>query len=143
MTGPERSRSGFEFRLTLRQRRLRVLTAVVLVTIGAMVGLGMTHPFFRSAGSPEVRSLAREAVIARRYGMKPRPEAERARRAAAVRIAFIGVYWSVCLLLSGLLLILAWLDVREIRRKLAEARSTIAGPGPPQDGTTGCGAREP
>lgn len=121
-----RAHAGFEFRLTARQRRLRVLTAVVILMIGAMVATGVTHPFFRSAGSEEVRALARQAVVARRAGRPAPPEAERARRAAAVRVAFIGAYWSACFVLSGALLILAWLDVREIRRKLLEAQRALS-----------------
>ena len=97
-----------------------------MLTIGLMVAAGVTHPFFRSAGSAEVRSLAREAVIARRSGMPARPEAEQARRAAAVRVAFIGAYWSVCFLLSAALLVLAWLDVREVRRRLLETQRALS-----------------
>jgi hypothetical protein len=126
-------RTGFDFRLTLRQRRLRVLTGLVIVMIVGMVGFGTRHPFFRSAGSPGVRALAREAVIARREGREPAPDAERARRAAAVRVAVIGAYWCGCFALSGVLLILAWLDVREIRRKLVEAQRVLARSDPAQD----------
>ncbi len=122
-TGP--AGQGFDLRLTLRQRRLRVLTAVVLALIVGMVAFGARHPFFRSAGQPAVRALARQAVAARRAGAPVARSAERARRAVAVRLAFIGAYWSVCFLLSGVLLVLAWLDVREVRRKLLAARMSM------------------
>ncbi|MBM3494872.1 MAG: hypothetical protein FJX72_11235 [Armatimonadetes bacterium] len=134
MSEPRRERQGFDFRLTLRQRRLRVLTAFVVLLILGMVGFGVRHPFFRSAGEPEVRALARQAVVARRMGQTPSSEAERARRAAAVRIAFIGAYWSGCFLLSGALLVLAWLDAREIRRKLVDAQRTLARSDPTRHG---------
>ncbi len=136
--------AGFEFRLTMRQRRLRVLTMFVILLIGAMVAVGVRHPFFRSAGSPGVRALAREAVMARRSGRPATAKAERARRAAAVRVAFIGAYWSLCFMLSGSLLILAWLDVREIRRGLMEAQRAVmrdgpfvCSPSPPRDSRDG------
>ncbi|NLI00266.1 MAG: hypothetical protein GX446_12340 [Chthonomonadales bacterium] len=130
MDKPGSERPGFDFGPTLRQRRLRVLSAFVLLLILTLVAVGVTQPFFRNAGSAEVRALAREAILARRSGREPTPQAERARRAAAVRVAVIGAYWSLCFLLSGVLLILAWLDVREIRRKLDDARRRLTGAGP-------------
>lgn len=99
-----------------------MLSVVILAAIIALLANGMTHPFFRSVGNAMVRDLARQAVQARRAGLEPSPEAERARRAVAVRIATIGAYWTLCFGLTGVLLVLAWLDVREIRRKLLAAR---------------------
>jgi hypothetical protein len=119
----------------MRQRRLRVLTALVLALIVVMVTFGLSHPFFRSVGGAGVRALARQAVVARRVGTPVARSAERARRAVAVRLAFIGAYWSVCFMLSGVLLVLAWLDVREIRRKLLAARLSMVRPGASSEAT--------
>jgi hypothetical protein len=119
---PKASPSRFDFRPSMRQRRLRVLAAAVLLTIIAMVITGVTNSFFRSPGDPQVQELAREAIAARREHRQPSPEAERARQAVTTRLTFIGGYWAVCLGLSCLLVLLAWLDVREIRRRLLAAQ---------------------
>lgn len=143
MRGSGTASGGLDFRLTLRQRRLRVVTAVVLLLVVGMVGLGLNHPFFRSAGDPEVRGLARQAVFARTANQTPSEEAERARRAIVVRIATIGAYWSLCFALSVVLLVLAWLDVREVRRKLLDARvSMLQRSEPPPDGRSGRGGQD-
>lgn len=132
MAVPSGERVRFDFRPTLRQRRLRVLSAVVLLIILSLVAAGVTQPFFRSVGSPQVRELARQAMMDKRAGRTPTARAEHARRAAAVRVAVIGAYWTLCFLLSALLLILAWLDVREVRKKLLAAQRQLAELHPPR-----------
>jgi hypothetical protein len=94
--------SWLQFSLSPQQRRLRTVTAVVLVVILLMIVFGMTSPFFHPA---------RPAVLTPRL-----------QKALTVRILFIGSYWIVCTLLACSLIVLAWLDLREVRRKLSEAR---------------------
>lgn len=113
----------FDFRLTARQRRLRYSAAIIIVALLLLVGTGLRHPFFRSVGSPTVRDLARTAIQYERAGRTPPPEAERARRAVTVRLTVIAAYWTLCFSLSAVLVLLAWMDVREIRRKLMDAHS--------------------
>lgn len=113
------------FALTPRQRRLRVVTLTVLVLVGAMIAVGVRAPFFRSAGSPAIRALAREALVARREDRPVRPAAVRASRAVRVRLIAIYLYWTCCILLTTSLFVLAWLDMREVQRKLARARRDI------------------
>ncbi|NUQ71054.1 MAG: hypothetical protein HUU17_09565 [Chthonomonadales bacterium] len=117
---------SLDFRLTHRQRRLRTLTAVILLTIGAMVVFGLSHPFFRSSGDTQIRRLAREAVLLRHAGGTPDAAGDRARRVVAVRLTLIALYWSVCFCLTALLVVLAWLDAREVRRRLLLSRSAMA-----------------
>lgn len=114
----------FDFRLTARQRRLRTLAGVVLIAVLAMAVTGLTHPFFRSVGNVETRNLARMAYLQRRAGRQPAPEAERARRAVAVRLVIIGAYWTVCLILSAVLVVLAWMDIRELRRRFMQGQAS-------------------
>ena len=89
--------------LSPKQRRLRAVTLVILTMVIMMVVAGATHPFFRPAGRPPVMT-------------------ERIEQAIKVKILMIGFYWITCLLLTTTLFILAWLDLREVRRKLLLAR---------------------
>lgn len=114
--------------LTPRQRRLRVITAVLLVLIVGMVGTGILHPFFRSLASPEVLEKVRQERIAarqaRQSGLPPSPLSAQS-RAVTVKLIFLYFYWTVCFLLALSLIIVAWLDLREVRRKLLAARRTL------------------
>lgn len=91
--------------LTLRQRRLRLITAVLLAVIGVMVTTGALHPFFR------LRRLAPGEVLT-----------EELRRAMAAKALFILGYWTLCLLLAFSLFLLAWLYIRDVRLQLLIAQ---------------------
>jgi hypothetical protein len=91
--------------LSPRQRRLRVITAIVFIVLGVMIFVGFSHPFFH----PVVPPFASLAV----------------RRAFAVRALFIMLYWSICFVLLFSLVIVAWLDYREIKLKMLMARRDI------------------
>ena len=90
------------FSLSPRQRRLRVITLLILVGVILMIVVGLTHPFFRPV---------RPAVLTPRIA-----------RALKVKILIIGLYWISCSLLTASLFLMAWLDLREVRRKLLRAR---------------------
>jgi len=102
MTEPEERTRRLGWRLSLRQRRLRVITGALLVAIAAMIAVGMTHPFFRIT--------------------RPRTMTRAIRRALAVQGMMILGWWTVCFILAFALFLVAWLDIREIRRSLAAAR---------------------
>jgi hypothetical protein len=87
--------------LTPRRRRLRVLTVLVLLAVIAMVLYGTRDPFFALPSGPVVAA---------------------ARHAVAVRALIILLYWTFCMFLGLSLVVLAWLDLREIRRALMAAR---------------------
>lgn len=93
------------FTLTPRQRRLRVVTLLILVTIAVMIIFAMTHPFFRIQPPPTVTPAIRKAL--------------------AVKGLMILGYWTVCLALTMGLILVAWLDLREIRRKIVMAQRDI------------------
>ncbi len=95
-----------DFSLTPRQRRYRAATAVLLVIIIAMIVYGRTSPFFR-VGSHRVLT----------------PLAVKALKAKAI---FLFGYWSVCLILAFFLVLIAWLEIREIRRKANAVRRDFA-----------------
>ena len=88
--------------LTPRQRRLRVLTVVILAAVILMIIVGLTHPFFRPTRPPVLT--------------------DQVRRALQAKVLIVGFYWIFCALLATSLFILAWLDLREVRRKLLLAR---------------------
>jgi hypothetical protein len=93
------------FELTPRQKRLRRITAALLLFIAAQVAIGVLHPFFRP-----VRPLQLTPTI---------------ERALKVKIIFIFGYWTLCLLLVMCLVLVAWMDLREVRRKFLVARRDI------------------
>ena len=88
--------------LTPRQRRLRVLTFVILAAVHIMLEVGLTHPFFRPTRPPVMTEQIKKAI--------------------QVKILMVGFYWISCALLTTTLFILAWLDLREVRKKLLLAR---------------------
>jgi hypothetical protein len=131
---PDPGVGGVGFRLTPRQRRLRVVTAVILTVVVCMVGVGMKHPFFHRLAAPPVQQLAREAYTAKREHRLPRPEAARASRVVKLKLLTIYLYWTAFFLLASSLFVIAWLDIREVERQLASARRDIwrqAGSPPP------------
>src|SRR3989442_13126003 len=67
------------FSLSPRQRRLRVITLLILVGVILMIVVGLTHPFFRPV---------RPAVLTPRIA-----------RALKVKILIIGLSWISCSLL--------------------------------------------
>ena len=89
-------------RLTPRQRRLRVLTLIILATVILMIAVGLIHPFFHPS--------------------RPTVMTPHIRRAIQAKILIVGFYWITCALLTTSLFLLAWLDLREVRRKLLLAR---------------------
>ncbi|HSV75240.1 MAG TPA: hypothetical protein VLH79_15905 [Chthonomonadales bacterium] len=91
--------------LTPRQRRLRIITIAVLAVVTVLVAVGLLHPFFDLQAPAEVT-----------------PEV---RRALAVRGIVILFYWTVCMLLGLSLAVLAWLDIREIQRRLRDHRLAL------------------
>lgn len=93
------------FALTPRQRRLRVVTLLLLAAIAMMIIFAMTHPFFRIEPPPTITPTVRKAL--------------------AVKGLMILGYWTVCLALTMGLILMAWLDLREIRRKIVMAQHDI------------------
>jgi hypothetical protein len=91
--------------LTPRQRRLRRIVVILLVAIGVLCAFGVLHPFFRLRHSG--------------------PLTETVRKALAVKGIFILSYWSIVFLLAVVLILVAWLDIREIRAKLAREQVDI------------------
>jgi hypothetical protein len=93
------------FTLTPRQRRLRVWTLLILAVIAMMIIFAMVHPFFRLQPPLTVTPTIRKAL--------------------AVKGLMILGYWTICLALTMSLILLAWLDLREIRRKILMAQRDI------------------
>jgi hypothetical protein len=93
------------FGLTPRQRRLRVVTLILLGFIVVMIAFSQLHPFF--------------------HPVAPHIMTTRSRRALAAQYMLILGYYSVIFLLALSMLVLAWLYIRDIRVQLALARRDI------------------
>lgn len=91
--------------LTPSQRRRRVWTFVFLATICAMILIGRFHPFFKFA--------------------RPEHLTRAAQKALAVKGMMVMGYWTVCFLLAITLLLLAWMEIREVQRKALIARRDV------------------
>lgn len=89
-------------KLTPYQRRLRVVTLLLALLVVTMIAIGLIHPFFHRAYPDVVTETVRKALV--------------------LKLVFIAGYWSFCLLLTLGMAICAWLDLREVRRKLVAAR---------------------
>ncbi|MEP6755279.1 MAG: hypothetical protein ABJA67_07250 [Chthonomonadales bacterium] len=90
------------FAPNLRQRRLRVITYIVIGIIATMLCVSVVHPFF--------------------HPTPPAMMTEKIRRAFKVQALIIWLYYSTCLLLAFLLVIIAWLYTREVRFQLINER---------------------
>ena len=93
------------FQLTLRQKRLRSITLLVIGVIFVMLAFAWFHPFFHPIG-PVVLT-------------------ERARRALAVQGLFILGYYAIVFLLALFLVVIAWLYARDVRVQLLMAQRDI------------------
>ena len=93
------------FALSPRQKQLRLLTAVTLTVLIIMITVGIFHPFFH----PEIpKSLTPEL-----------------RKFMKVRLLLIYCYWTACLLAPLFLVVLAYLDMREVKIKSIIAKSEM------------------
>src|SRR5438067_4276557 len=101
----EQNHTPLELPLTQAQRRHRVVTIVLLVIIVVMIVVGLTQPFFDLRIHGPMTPIVRKAV-------------------AAKGIMIMG-YWTVCFLLALSLLLVAWLEFREIQRNLLLARRDV------------------
>lgn len=107
-------------RVSPRQLRIRWIAVTLLLIAGAMVAFGLLHPLFQ---------------------VHPRAVDEAMRRRVALRAIFILGYWSVCFILANFVVLMAWLDVRETRRRFSAARrrawrETLDRPADRQEGGT-------
>jgi hypothetical protein len=98
-------RAPLSFGLSPLQRRLRVATALLLLAASGMIVFAVYHPFFHFP-----------------HPIHPTPQL---RHEMARRALFVLAYWTVCFLLVLAMLVVAWLDLREVRRRLAERRLDI------------------
>ena len=101
----DQSNTPLDLPLTLAQRRHRQITLVLLVVIMVMIVVGLRHPFFDLRIHATMTPLVRKAL-------------------AAKGIVIMG-YWTVCILLALGMILIAWLEFREIQRKLLMARRDV------------------
>lgn len=101
----EQSSTPLELPLTQAQRRHRLVTLFLLVVIVVMIVIGLKHPFFDL----------------RIHG----PMTPAVRKALAAKGVMIMGYWTVCFLLALGMVVVAWLEFREIQRNLILARRDV------------------
>jgi len=116
MSDPTESKARLILPLTTRQIRLRYLTIIVLCAIGVMIVVGFTHPFF---------SLTPPAALTDHLRSQDPAVLKPIRKAFAAKLLMIGSYWAVCIVLTLLLPILAWLYTRDIQIQELTARRDI------------------
>ena len=93
------------FILTIRQRRLRLLTGVILAVIAILIIISYVSPFF--------------------HPIAPAITTDKIRRAFKVQALLIWCYYSFCFLMTFSLVIIAWLYTREVRYQMLMARRDI------------------
>lgn len=111
-----KSKVPARFPLTIRQRRLRYLTAIVLVIIALMIVFGAFHPAFR---------MTPPSALTDPLHPIPAPQVNVIRHAFAVKLLFIGAYWAACIVLTLLLPVFAWFYTQDIQMQELMARRDI------------------
>lgn len=137
-TSTSKLRSVQQGIVSARSRRLRTTGAVLLAGILLMSLYGVFGLMPKVRAAAKRVSQSRTIVEAQRSGSAAvmrlsvrtpiTPEVRQTRkleRALAAQIIFVWIYWTVCaLLLLGLLLI-AWLDFRELSRQYENERISL------------------
>lgn len=95
-----------------RSRRLRTTGLVLLVAVLAMVAYGVLVLMPHHGGAHVAPAGSSPADLA-------------ARRALLTRVLFLYAYWSTCAVLLLGLLVVAWLDFREVARSYAAERAAL------------------
>ena len=119
--------------ISARSRRFRVIGVVLIVAILGMAGYGATvlMPSLRAMRA-EVQTLTPKpptSVGAAKGSPEKRgvvsPSLKRAQKVLLTKVVFLYAYWIVCALLVLTLVIVAWLDFREVMRNYLTARQTV------------------
>ena len=116
MSEPKEPNRRLVLPLTPRQIRLRYLTYIVLCVIAVMIVVGFTHPFF---------NLTPPSALTDHLHPQPPDVLKPIRKAFAAKLMLIGGYWSVCVVLTLLLPVMAWLYTRDIQLQELMARRDI------------------
>jgi hypothetical protein len=116
--------------ITARSRRLRVAGALLLAAIVLMslYGYFRIMPGFRQSSVHPAHVVAQRTggpVLKVPPGVVLTPVEERARRVVIAQLLFVYFYWTVCGVLILAVLIIAWLDLREIMRTYDTQRAAI------------------
>jgi hypothetical protein len=110
-----------------RSRRLRTVGIVLLVAVCAMVlygYLGLMPSIERSVRADSPIAAQSEALRSPSAGLD-KPPLTRAQRVHKLQVAVALAYWGVCALLLVGLVLVAWLDLREISRRYAAERRAM------------------
>jgi len=121
---------------TPHNRRLRTVGTVLLITILLMTGYGvlvlmpslraLTHPVTHGSFVMDQRPGARpEMVPVSDYALRPDGLTVREHRVLLTKLLFCYGYWTVCGGLLLALIIVCWLDFRELSRTYEAERHRI------------------
>lgn len=129
--------------ISARSRRLRVFGTILLLSVLAMTLYGyfvlmpslrtlphITPPVAQSAANVQ-RHVATGTEIMQTETLRPTPKiskskiSERTRKTALAKVIFIYGYWSVCGVLLISLLLVCWLDFRELTHVYEDQRQRL------------------
>ncbi len=126
-----RSQYGSGF-VSNRSRRLRTITALLLVVIVAMAvyGTRVLVPGINRAASVAVRPTVQSSAIptpnvTRNAAVTPLNVTKRQAKVLKLDVMFVAAYWVVWIVLLLSLLLTAWLDLREVSRNYLEQRREL------------------
>ncbi|MCS6776470.1 MAG: hypothetical protein RMJ43_12210 [Chloroherpetonaceae bacterium] len=110
--------------ISARSRRLRIVGAMLLLAALGMVAYGslVLMPGLRRAVAAAPRHVERRLPGGR---VERTPEVERWRRALATQILFAYGYWTFCGALVLTVVLVAYLDFREVSRNYLARRQAI------------------
>lgn len=110
--------------VSARSRRLRIVGAMLLLATLGMVAYGslVLMPGLRHAVVTTPRRLEQRLSDGR---VERDPEVERWKRALATRILFAYGYWAFCGVLVLAVVLVAYLDFREVSRNYLARRQAI------------------
>ena len=112
--------------ITARSRRLRTIGLMLLVAVLGMsiYGGAVLMPSLRQTRDA-VRAEMSQTTTTSIQPQYTTPEQKRLRAAMKAKIIFAYGYWGVCLVLLTTLLIVAWMDFREITRRYLHAQVAL------------------
>lgn len=103
--------------VTNKSRRLRIIGSLLIIaSLGMAIYGGLVL-------MPSLRS-AKATTLAQTLNSRT-PEAIRAKKVMKTTLIFAYGYWSVCGIVVTAILLVAWLDVREMSRSYLEQRKSL------------------
>ncbi|HLV80326.1 MAG TPA: hypothetical protein VKT32_08585 [Chthonomonadaceae bacterium] len=120
--------AAYQSMVSARSRRLRTIGLLLLVAILGMsvYGFSSLMPAVRRQAAAYHRdTVAAQQVQAETGALGIPARSGRARKAMLAQVTLVYAYWCLCGLLILALLLVAWLDLREVTRNYANQRRAV------------------